>query len=110
MLEEGKTPNVAGPQKMTPLLDAAFIGSSGAMKILLDHGAKVNARNAVGFTALFHSRGDIEKVRLLLAHDADTTLSAPGAPPLGTPVTALAQGCDRARRRSSGARVARQVG
>ena len=54
----------------TPLMYAAALGSTEAMKLLLDRGADPNARNAFGATALLWAAGDIEKVRLLLAKGA----------------------------------------
>ena len=92
----GFSPNVTGPQKMTPLLDAALIGSSRAMKVLLEHGAQVDAQNSNGYTALIYSRGDLEKTRLLLDHGANVNLVGSGAPPRGGEVSALMQAARRA--------------
>ena len=55
----------------TPLMYAAAAGSLDAMKLLLEAGADVNAKNAFDATALMWAAGDIGKVRLLLAKGAD---------------------------------------
>ena len=55
----------------TPLMYAAAVGSQDAMKLLLEAGADVNAKNAFDATALMWAAGDIGKVRLLLAKGAD---------------------------------------
>jgi ankyrin repeat protein len=55
----------------TPLMHAAAFGSIEAMRILLVHGADVNARNDFGATALMWAIGDQEKARLLVANGAD---------------------------------------
>ena len=55
----------------TPLMYAAVAGSMDAMKLLLEAGADVNAKNAFDATALMWAAGDIGKVRLLLAKGAD---------------------------------------
>jgi Ankyrin repeats (3 copies) len=47
----------------TPLMHAAAFGSIEAMRILLVHGADVNARNDFGATALMWAIGDQEKAR-----------------------------------------------
>lgn len=63
--------NTADRHGTTPLMDAAAVGSTDAMKLLLDRGADPNAKNAFGATALMWAAGDIEKVRLLLGKGAD---------------------------------------
>ena len=55
----------------TPLMFAAAFGSVDGMKLLLDGGAEVNAKNAFDVTALHWCAGDLAKVRLLLAKGAD---------------------------------------
>ncbi len=64
-------PNEADSQGVTPLMNAAAIGSLDAMKLLIERGAEVNAQNAFGSTALMWSARDAQKVRFLLAHGAD---------------------------------------
>jgi ankyrin repeat protein len=55
----------------TPLMHAAAIGSLDTMRLLLDKGADVNARNAAGATALMWAVTDLSKVRLLVDRGAD---------------------------------------
>src|SRR5215469_3045282 len=55
----------------TPLMHAAAVGSIGAVRLLLDAGAEVNARNAFDATALIWAGGDPEKSRLLIQRGAD---------------------------------------
>jgi ankyrin repeat protein len=55
----------------TPLMYAGAVGSLDAMKLLVDAGADVNAKNTFDATALMWAAGHIEKVRLLLAKGAD---------------------------------------
>ncbi|MEO8026802.1 MAG: ankyrin repeat domain-containing protein, partial [Bryobacteraceae bacterium] len=47
----------------TPLMLAAAYGSVDAMKLLIDAGADVNAKNDFEATALLWSASDIDKVR-----------------------------------------------
>jgi N-acyl-D-amino-acid deacylase len=46
------------------------------MKMLIDRGADVNARNTYGSTALMWSVTDLKKLRLLLDHGADVNVAA----------------------------------
>ena len=55
----------------TPLMHAAAFGSLDTMRLLLDKGADVNARNAAGATALMWAATDIAKIRVLLDRGAD---------------------------------------
>ena len=71
LLAGGASAGLKDPRGLTPLMYAAAVGSSGAMKALIDKGADVNARNAFDSTALMWSVTDIDKVRLLLDHGAD---------------------------------------
>jgi len=63
--------NITDSRGTTPLMQAAAIGSSAALKILLDAGANVNARNGLEITALIYGASDPEKVKLLVAAGAD---------------------------------------
>jgi ankyrin repeat protein len=56
---------------VTPLMHAAALGSVDTLKLLLDHGANVNARSAAGATALMWAAADPAKVRLLVERGAD---------------------------------------
>ena len=55
----------------TPLMYAAAIGSPEALKILLDAGADVNAKNGLDVTARFMARSIRRKIRLLIEAGAD---------------------------------------
>jgi ankyrin repeat protein len=77
LLKGGADPNVSDPRGgATPLMYAAAVGSTGAMSLLLDNGAKPNATNATGATALMWAATDIAKVRLLLARGADVNIAS----------------------------------
>jgi ankyrin repeat protein len=72
LLKSGANSNAPDPRGgATPLMYAAAIGSVDAMTVLLDHGADVNASNVTGATSLMWAATEIEKVRLLLARQAD---------------------------------------
>lgn len=71
LLENGISTNLADSRQITPLMYAAEVGSVEAMRILLDHGAEVDAQNAFGSTALTWSASDAQKVKLLLDHGAE---------------------------------------
>ncbi|HLJ14518.1 MAG TPA: ankyrin repeat domain-containing protein, partial [Bryobacteraceae bacterium] len=65
-------PNVAREDGETPLMTAARLGQIDVMKMLLDHGARVNAREKkFGQTALMWAAGHPDAVRLLVARGAD---------------------------------------
>ncbi len=67
----------------TPLMMAAAYGNLDSMKMLIDAGAKVNAANEFGATALLWSAADQAKVQLLLANGANVnTQSKQGRTPL----------------------------
>jgi ankyrin repeat protein len=55
----------------TPLMYAAAIGSVEAVKVLLEAGADVNAKNGLDVTALIYGALDPAKVRLLVEAGAD---------------------------------------
>jgi N-acyl-D-amino-acid deacylase len=76
LLDGGVSANVVGPDGVTPLMAAAEIGSTDAMKMLVDHAADVNAKNTSGSTALIFAVTDAKKVRLLLDHGADVNVAA----------------------------------
>ena len=76
LLADKASANVADDRGITPLMYAAETGSLDAMRVLIDHGADVNAQNGFGSTALMWSVSDPAKVRLLLAHGADVNLTA----------------------------------
>jgi len=73
-----------------PLIYAAGFGSAEAVKMLLDAGADVNARNGLEATALIWGAADIDKLKLLLAHGADVNAHSR----LGRTPLMLAASCD----------------
>jgi ankyrin repeat protein len=76
LLGQGSGAAVADRRGITPLMYAAEAGSLDAMRLLVDHGAEVNAQNAFGSTALMWSASDPAKVRLLLDHGAQVNTAA----------------------------------
>ena len=89
----------------TPLMHAAAFGNLDTLKLLLDAGADVNARNDFDATALLWAARDPDKARLLIERGADVnTQSKQGRTPLmvaslrrgGSPIVALmlANGAD----------------
>jgi ankyrin repeat protein len=75
--------NVKGERNATPLIYAAAFGSLDAMRMLIDAGADVNARNAFDATALLWCASDLAKVRLLVEKGADVNVkSKQGKTPL----------------------------
>jgi N-acyl-D-amino-acid deacylase len=75
-LDQGINPNAPDSRQITPLMYAAEVGTADAMRLLIEHGADVNAQNAFGSTALMWSGADAAKVRLLLDHGADVNKTA----------------------------------
>jgi uncharacterized protein len=74
LLAEGADVNAAkGQYESTPLMLAAARGETGVLRCLLDKGAKVNARDSDGWTALMGAtvEGHLEAVILLLDNDSD---------------------------------------
>ena len=57
--------------RVTPLMHAAALGSLDTVRLLIEHGADVNARSAAGATALMWAAADPAKVRLLVERGAD---------------------------------------
>ena len=67
--------NVGAPY-WTPLMGASDKGNQDIAKILLDHGADVNARGGLGFTSLMAASeaGHLEMVKLLVDQGADVSI------------------------------------
>jgi uncharacterized protein len=61
-------------QGYSALMAAALNGSVDQMKILIDHGAKVNYQDQNGISALWLAIPDLDKTTLLLDHGADPQL------------------------------------
>jgi len=75
--------NAKDPRESTPLMYAAAYGSIDAMRMLLDAGADVNAKNAFDATALMWCANDLAKVRLLVEKGANVNArSKAGRTPL----------------------------
>jgi ankyrin repeat protein len=115
LLDQKASAAVADNRGITALMYAAEIGSVDAMRLLIDRGADVNARNAFGSTALMWSVSDQAKVRLLLEHGADVNTAAKSGPAPGTSPAALrnSRSILRAASRTgpiSGSRPWRQAG
>ena len=63
--------NVRDTRGTTPLMYAAAIGSAESLKMLLDAGADVNAKNGLDVTPLHFAGSDLVKVRLLVEAGAN---------------------------------------
>ena len=75
--------NTKDQRESTPLMYAAAYGSIDAMKLLLDSGADVNAKNAFDVTPLMWCAYDLAKVRLLIERGANVNVrSKQGRTPL----------------------------
>jgi ankyrin repeat protein len=75
--------NVKDRRESTPLMYAAAYGSLDAMKLLLDAGADVNAKNTFDVTALLWCANDLAKARLLVEKGANVNAkSKQGRTPL----------------------------
>ncbi len=74
----------------TLLMHAAAVGSPEAVRLLLDKGADVNARNELEATALILGAGNPEKARMLVEKGADVNAHSK----LGRTSLIIAAGCD----------------
>ncbi len=72
--ESANAVNAKGESGWTPLMYAALYGDAETVRLLLDKGAKPNAQNDDGGTALMYAIEDGEKTRLLLDRGADPNL------------------------------------
>ncbi|HLG97401.1 MAG TPA: ankyrin repeat domain-containing protein [Bryobacteraceae bacterium] len=118
-----KTPGSANSpdgRGTTPLMYACALGSSDAVKMLLDSGANVNAANEFGATPLMWCAGDLTKVRYLLDRGAGVNArSKAGRTPLSIAVTyngsaeivrlLIAKGADVNAKDASGGTVLEQA-
>jgi ankyrin repeat protein len=86
LIKAGANPNMpyGSEYHYTPLIDAASLGQTGIMKILLDEGADINATNNYGATPLHMAAGwHPEGINLLLTAGADANMrDAYGSTPL----------------------------
>ncbi|HEY3455602.1 MAG TPA: ankyrin repeat domain-containing protein [Bryobacteraceae bacterium] len=66
--------NARDQRGATPLMYAAAFGNAGQVKLLLDAGADVNARNTFNASALIWAGGDAVKSVMLIEHGADVNV------------------------------------
>ena len=87
-LADGEDPNAGDRSGMTPLHFAAQAGGVKSARVLLSHGAMVDAVNSHGntalFVAVFNSKGSGDLIGLLRLHGADPTMpNQSGQTPVG---------------------------
>jgi ankyrin repeat protein len=70
-LSGGASPNARDTNGNTALMWATVYGDVRCMKLLVAHGADIDATNALGGTALMRSVYDYQKVLMLVAHGAE---------------------------------------
>ena len=70
--------NVKDRLDTTPLHYAALYGNAESVRILLEHGADVNARNKSGATPLLYGAYNFDKARLLVEKGADVNAKSGG--------------------------------
>ena len=73
-LVESQDVNAKDSRGATPLMYAAAFGNATQMKLLLESGADVNARNAFQATPIIWAGGDAVKSRMLIEHGADVNV------------------------------------
>jgi ankyrin repeat protein len=79
LVTAGADVNLADHAGWTPLIHAAYFGSdTQIITLLIEHGAKVNAQNDRGLTALYlaSAAGHEPQVQLLLSKGADSTIAS----------------------------------
>jgi len=92
LLRLGADLNARDEDGATALMHAAADADLAMMKLLLDEGADLNAASKGGATALLWALHDVEKVKLLLKHDAknlDAAVLGAAGIPGATPVLKL---------------------
>ena len=76
VLAQGADVNAKDTQGVTPLMYAAWVGSTDAMRALLDRGADPNLTNSSGSTALMMAVTELPKVQLLVARGAKVNIAS----------------------------------
>src|SRR5216117_1318610 len=76
LLAQGADANTRDTQGITPLMYAAWVGSTDAMTTVLDRGADPNLTNSMGSTALMMSVTELPKVQLLIARGAKVNMAS----------------------------------
>jgi len=76
LLKAAGSANTPDDRGITPLMYAAVAGSPESMTLLIRNGADVDARNALGSTALIWSVSEPKKVRLLLEAGANVNVAS----------------------------------
>jgi ankyrin repeat protein len=71
LADDPKLLNARGPEGSTPFMYAVLYTDAATLERLIKQGADVNKRNDAGATALMWAALDLEKTRVLLAHQAD---------------------------------------
>ena len=89
-LAKGADVDTRDQRGSTLLMHAAAIGSPEAVKLLLESGAEVNAKNELEATALILGAGNPEKARMLVEKGADVNAHSK----LGRTPLMIAAGCD----------------
>jgi hypothetical protein len=75
-LQQGANPNVKDNiTKASALVECVMTNRTEGAKLLIQHGADVNAKNRRGASALMHAagRGNVQIVKMLLNHHADVS-------------------------------------
>jgi len=76
LAEEADIEEKWGPEQSTPLSEAALMGGSAVVKVLLEHGADASAKDTEGQQPIHYAvdGGDHDVTRLLLDHGADPSV------------------------------------
>ncbi|MGH8279052.1 MAG: ankyrin repeat domain-containing protein [Gammaproteobacteria bacterium] len=66
MITHGADVEVRDPSGLTPLIRASVFDQLGAMKILLQHGARVNAPDISGHSAMYYATQNQDRAAVAL--------------------------------------------
>ena len=90
LLAAGADVNTVDNDGTTALMHSVIEADVKMMKLLIDHGAKVNAKNASDSTALMYAATNLAKTRLLVDAGADVNVTNKrGATPMSVAVTSF---------------------